>query len=323
MPPTTTTKQADAVFSGGGIKGLAFAGALQAAAEVGYTEWVDVAGTSAGAITAMALAVGYDAKGLRTLFESDFSKIDDRGGPFGLGVIPNYFNHGIVRGKALTTWIESLLENAPRKQAGKPPKTFGDLRHSLQVVGADIVHSRMVVFPQDVAKYLDAEGKPFVPEEFPIATAVRISAGYPGFFPPISLKDAATGKDGALVDGGITSGFPVFLFDQPQPKRPTWGFRLYGGAPPEKPPNHPIGGLLWPIDMIKDVIDTAIHALDDVELKNFGNRVIAIPTGSVSTLDFSLSKKEKEGLYQSGYEVAKQFFGAPDPTNRFGAVPPG
>ena len=41
---------ADGVFSGGGIKGLAFAGGLQAAAEAGYDEWGQLAGTSAGAI---------------------------------------------------------------------------------------------------------------------------------------------------------------------------------------------------------------------------------------------------------------------------------
>jgi NTE family protein len=314
--------EADGVFSGGGIKGLAFAGALQAAAEAGYTEWVDLAGTSAGAITAMALAVGYDASGLRELFSFDFSKIDDRGGPFGIGVVVNYFHHGITRGKALTSWIESLLENAPVKKDGRAPAVFGDLGGRLRVVGADIVHSRMVVFPDDVGNYLDDDGKPFVPDEFPIATAVRISAGYPGFFPPITLRNAATGKDGALVDGGVTSGFPVFLFDQPEPERPTWAFRLYDGMPPEKPPYHPIDrGPLWPIDMISDVIDTAINALDDFELKTFGNRVVAIPTGAISALDFKLTEAQKKELYDLGYAAGTEFFKAPDPTNRFGQKP--
>ena len=68
------------MFSGGGIKGLAFAGGLQAAAEAGYDEWSRLAGTSAGAITAMALAVGYDAAGLRKMFEEfDLSRIADYG----------------------------------------------------------------------------------------------------------------------------------------------------------------------------------------------------------------------------------------------------
>jgi NTE family protein len=314
--------QADAVFSGGGIKGLAFAGAIKAAEEAGYTEWASVGGTSAGAIAAMALAVGYDGDGLKQLFEFDFAAIEDIGGPLNLGVITNYFDHGLTHGTALTKWIEGLLEHAPDHDE-HPPVTFGDLKRTLKVVGSDIVHSRMVVFPDDAPKYLDGNGVPYTPDGFPLATAVRISAGYPGFFPPIALVDAATRTKGALVDGGITSSFPVFLFDDPEPQHPTWAFRLFDGEPPERPPVNPIKGVLWPIDMVKDVLDTAINALDDFELKTFPDRVIAIPTGEVPTLDFSISQADKDFLYQSGYDTAQQFFAAaPQGVNRFGRVSP-
>jgi NTE family protein len=43
---------ADAVFEGGGVKGVALVGALQEFTERGYTTWRNVAGTSAGAILA-------------------------------------------------------------------------------------------------------------------------------------------------------------------------------------------------------------------------------------------------------------------------------
>jgi NTE family protein len=326
--------QADGVFSGGGIKGLAFAGALKAAEEAGYDDWVSLAGTSAGAITAMALAVGYRADELhQKLLDFDFSKLDDRGGPLGVGVVVNYFHHGITRGRALSAWIEQLLEQSPAAGGGTVPRTFADLDRTLRVVGTDIVHSRMIVFPDDAHMYLDSDGERYAADgsNFPIATAVRISAGFPGFFPPITLKDAETGQDGALVDGGVASSLPVFLFDDRRPTRPTWAFRLYGGAPPtkpgepappEKPPNHPLGLLLWPKDLIEDVIDTAINALDSVELKEFGNRVVQLPTGGVPTLKFSLSDAEKAELYTWGYDAAKVFFQNPDPTNRFGAEPP-
>jgi NTE family protein len=317
--------QADGVFSGGGIKGLAFAGAIKAAEEAGYDDWQSLGGTSAGAITAMALAVGYDAAGLKELFSFDFSKIDDKGGPFGLGVIENFFDHGIVRGKALAQWIDSVLAGAPRKVNDRAPQVFGDLPDGkLKVVGGDIVHERMVVFPDDAGLYLDDKGAPYTPETFPIGLAVRISAGYPGFFPPIKLMDARTKTPGALVDGGVVASFPVFLFDASAPRWPTWAFRLFGGQPPEQPPNSPIRGLFWPVDMIKDVIDTAINALDNFELKTFPERVISIPTGSISTLDFSLSEADKEFLYDSGYKTAKAFFAKPNSTgkNRFGATPP-
>ncbi len=45
-------KKADAVFEGGGVKGLGLVGALDIAEKEGYTDWQRVAGTSAGAIVA-------------------------------------------------------------------------------------------------------------------------------------------------------------------------------------------------------------------------------------------------------------------------------
>ncbi len=209
------------MFSGGGIKGLAFAGGLQAAAEAGYDEWSRLAGTSAGAITAMALAVGYDAQRLRkTLEEFDFSEIADYG-PLGKAEIPlNLELHkGVTKGKALYGWIETLLTDAP-----KPAVKFGDLEPGkLQVVGVDLAHSRMVVFPQDVALYVDEDGKALVPEEFPIADAVRISAGFPYFFPPLNLRDGQTGKDGVLVDGGRRQRLPDLPLRQARPETPDLG----------------------------------------------------------------------------------------------------
>ncbi len=312
--------RADGVFSGGGIKGLAFAGALTAAVEAGYDEWVQLAGTSAGAITAMALAVGYDAQGLRNALDAfDFSKIADYG-ELGLAELPINLErlHGATHGKVLRTWIEDLLSNAPR-----PARTFGELASGrLRVVGVDLAHTRMVVFPDDVGLYIDDDGRPYTPDEFPIAEAVTISAGYPYFFPPLSLRDAHTKKPGVLVDGGVASPFPVFLFDQPTPSHPTWGFRLFAGSDAHTPSYTEIGGLLWPVDMLKAIVDTSTNALDTLELKAFGPRTISLPTGDIATLDFALTVAQKKFLYDSGYKAAKAFFDAkPDGRNTYGAIP--
>jgi NTE family protein len=312
--------RADGVFSGGGIKGLAFAGGLQAAAEAGYDEWGQLAGTSAGAITAMTLAVGYSAAELRDrLNDFDAASIADYG-PLGEAEIPlNLARHkGATKGVALHEWIKDLLAEAPRKA-----EKFGNLeKGKLQLVGVDLVHSRMVVFPQDVALYVDDDGRPLVPEEFPIADAVRISAGFPYFFPPLHLRDGQTGKQGVLVDGGVASAFPIFLFDTPNPQHPTWGFRLFGGNPPEKPSYAEIDGPLWPVDMLKAIVDTSMNALDKLEMVAFQPRTISIPTGDVPTLDFDLSDAQKKELYDFGYDTAKAFFAAkPDGRNTYGEVP--
>jgi NTE family protein len=312
--------RADGVFAGGGVKGLAFTGALQAAADAGYDEWVNVAGTSAGAITAMALAVGYDPAGMKQQLEAfDLAKIADYGGPLGVGRIENLIvRDALTRGKVLSRFIEQLLKDAPR-----PATKFGELDGHLRVVGSDLAHARVVVFPEDVSLYTDPDGKPLDPAEFAIADAVRISAGYPYFFPPLKLRDAVTRKDGVLVDGGVVSAYPVFLFDTPQPQHPTWGFRLFAGSAPERPTYDQISGVAWPLDMLGAILDTAMNAFDKLEMKAFGNRTVAIPTGDVSTLDFALSAEQKQFLYDSGYQAAKAFFAAsPKATNMYGATPP-
>jgi len=51
---------ADAVFEGGGVKGVGFVGAIAVAEERDY-QWVNIAGTSAGAIVAALLATCYSS----------------------------------------------------------------------------------------------------------------------------------------------------------------------------------------------------------------------------------------------------------------------
>ena len=55
-----------------------------------------------------------------------------------------------------------------------------------------------------------------------------MSMSYPFLFAPVELYQG--GKPHYVVDGGLLSNFPIWLFDSPKPKRPTWGFRLHPGA---------------------------------------------------------------------------------------------
>src|SRR5436305_1706540 len=268
----------------------------------------------------MALAVGYDAQTLRAaLDEFDFGRIADYG-ELGVAEIPLNLERfrGATHGKVLSNWIQGLLARAPR-----PARTFGDLGPGcLRVIGVDLAHTRMVVFPDDVGLYVDEHDQPLQPDSFPIADAVRISAGYPYFFPPLSLRDAHTKKPGVLVDGGVASAFPVFLFDKPDPAHPTWGFRLFAGTDPAKPSYTDISGALWPIDMLKAIVDTSTNALDTLELKEFGPRTVSLPTGDIATLDFALTEPQKTYLFESGYKAAKAFFDAkPDGRTTYGAIP--
>src|SRR5215470_7322391 len=60
------TKQLDGVFEGGGVRGVGLVGALSVIEDAGY-EFVNLAGSSAGAIVATLIAAGYGAADIKTI----------------------------------------------------------------------------------------------------------------------------------------------------------------------------------------------------------------------------------------------------------------
>jgi len=117
----------------------------------------------------------------------------------GIGEAENLLlRRGLTHGKGLREWIVELLAQAP-----KPATKFGDLEgeNRLRVVGTDLAHERTVVFPEDAILYADDKGQPYTPDAFPIAEAVRISAGFPYFFPGLqAVRRHAPGKGALSAD---------------------------------------------------------------------------------------------------------------------------
>ena len=63
------------------------------------------------------------------------------------------------------------------------------------------------------------------PLNFSIAKAVRMSISIPFIFKPILIED--NNNSSFMVDGGLISNFPVWLFDvEGIPRWPTFGLRL-------------------------------------------------------------------------------------------------
>src|SRR3954453_918866 len=80
-PMSTTQPYTNLVFEGGGVKGVAYAGALEVLDSAGILAQVTaVAGTSAGAITAALVALGQTPDELReTMLALDFGQFEDGG----------------------------------------------------------------------------------------------------------------------------------------------------------------------------------------------------------------------------------------------------
>jgi NTE family protein len=319
------TDRADGVFEGGGVKGLAFAGAIAAAEEeLGIRSWVNVAGTSAGAIVAALLVAGYDAQALtRVLETTDYRRFADygRGGRL-LGAPLNALRlRGIARGNYFSEWLgERFAESGLRKA----DPTFADVarddlppdlpanqreaaRYRLRVIASDITEGRMLVLPDDIEGFQDADGNHLTKESLPLARAVRMSMSFPFFFDPVTLY--RRGRPHLIVDGGLLSNFPVWLFDSPSPiKRRTWGFRLHRGEGAESPPYRVVPKPLWPLPLARAMFFAATEAWDQRMSKTSQVRTVSIPTGSIPTLKFGLTDPERDQLYRWGHDNAREFF---------------
>jgi NTE family protein len=94
-------------------------------------------------------------------------------------------------------------------------------RYKLQVIAADVSRGKMLVLPRDIRDYGIA------PDDLDIALAVRMSMSIPFFYEPVTLHLGGTGKECFIVDGGVLSNFPIYLFDDgsPDPPWPTFGRR--------------------------------------------------------------------------------------------------
>ncbi|MDY6949626.1 MAG: patatin-like phospholipase family protein [Pseudomonadota bacterium] len=195
------------IFSGGGTKAIAFVGALREAEQ--HVQLVGWGGTSAGSIVAALLACGYRAEELqKLLYEApyaDFFKIS----PLRVAFIQYY--RGAINPLPLLRWLRSAIAS---KFDGRQRINFTDLPADrlLKIVAANVSTQQIQIYSRNDT-----------PTE-EIAQAVLASCSVPVMFPP-----ARRGNDD-LVDGGVFSNFPMWLFDDEREKTldttPVLGFSL-------------------------------------------------------------------------------------------------
>jgi NTE family protein len=286
----------DGVFSGGGIKGLALVGAYEEIEKRGF-QFERVAGTSAGSIVAALIIAGYTSEEISKLLdELDLSKLLDARKsliplPFAKWLFV-YWKLGLYKGNELEKWIKEKLEV-------KGLKIFSDLPpQTLRVIASDLSNGQMVVLPDDLVKY------GISPDSFSIAKAIRMSCSIPYFFEPVKMRSI----DGVniLVDGGVLSNFPMWLFDNEneQKTRPVLGIKLSHSEYEHK--KHEIRNS---IQLFAALFETMKDAHDARYIsKKHAKNIIFIPTEGVLATEFQLTDEKKHALLQLGKDCAKQFF---------------
>lgn len=313
------TKCVDLVFEGGGVKGVGLLGALSVLQERGF-QVQSVAGASAGAIVATLLAAGYVSEELYPiLVDLDFKQFLDRGRednvPLIAAPVSIYKDAGIYEGQAFLEWMAKLLQ-------AKDVETFRDLihpdfgdddpryRYRVQVIASDLTLRQLLVLPRD-ARLLGVE-----PDDFGVALAVRMSMSIPVFFEPVQFLNPRTGQLHLIVDGGMLSNFPVWLFDcgDGEPEWPTFGLMLA-----EKDPRNSLASQISPQERsrmgvaalssyLKSLVETMMAARDRMYLENADfARTIMIPTMGVRATDFDITRERSLALYASGRKAAEDF----------------
>ena len=300
----------NAVFEGGGVKGVALAGAVEATERAGRT-FNRVAGTSSGSIIASLLAAGYNGEAMsRIIKATPFTSFLKRGALYNTAIVGPamrvLIKKGLYSGQALESWVRRILLE-------KGIVTFSDLpRGKLSIIASDITNGRIVVLPDELQLY------GISPDTFEVAKAVRMSCSIPYFFDPVRLRlsgDAAQGRSFTeqfvyMVDGGMLSNFPLWLFDEkeegfksPERRTPTVGYQLIGKTEPQP---HRITG---PFSMLQAMVGTMLSAHDEryIETEKF-IRTVKIPTLGISTTQFNISPEQSDAIYNAGLAAGEDFF---------------
>ncbi|PWU18207.1 MAG: hypothetical protein C5B48_14965 [Candidatus Rokuibacteriota bacterium] len=307
----------DLVCEGGGVKGIGLAGAYEALEQAGYQPQ-NVAGTSAGAITAALIAARYTADELReVVFGLDYRQFEDKGWedrvPVAGRPLSLLLDEGIYEGDRFLDWMRGLLR-------AKGIETFAQLKtewddpkyaYRLQVIASDVSARELLVLPRDADKL------GLAPDELEVALAVRMSMSIPLFFEPVRVENPQTNHEHVIVDGGMLSNFPVWLFDcadEVEPDWPTFGLLLVE-PDPKVPitarlpaPEHGPRGARGLVGLLSGMLHTMMEAHDRLYLqKEQFARTIPIPTLGVHTTEFDITRERAQELYDSGRNAGDDF----------------
>lgn len=187
-------------LSGGGIRGIAHAGALKALEDNGIR--IDIiGGTSAGALISSLYALGYSPYYIYILFKR-YSK--DIAGINSAPIITGIRNYMMSRKLEITglktgNSIEEVYNSLASR---KGVKTIKDIkRMPLVIPTVDIGEAKEYIFTNRIPKNTEDENQYIT--DITIGKAVRASSSFPAVFCPCEFK---THK---FLDGGVLDNVPV------------------------------------------------------------------------------------------------------------------
>lgn len=224
------------VFEGGGPKGLVYVGAIEVLEKRGILKNIkNVGGSSAGAMTALSLGLGYSAEKIKSIVYNaqiaDFTDVTDENSPSVLSKVKSGLSNllfgdrekgrGIFLGNKLQEWVRGVIAerlDAPKsarwtnvadqlKKDNNYQFTFRQLKEfsdespnlgikTICFTGTNYTTGELEVF--------DFHRTP----DMPVDLAVRISMSLPWFFKSVKYN----GQE--YMDGGCLNNYPMFIFNE-------------------------------------------------------------------------------------------------------------
>ena len=274
------------VFSGGGVKGAAFLGAVEEAQK--SVQFVGWGGTSAGSIVASLLACGYSIEELKELLlaapYAEFFRISK----LRLLLFGRY--RGLIDPAPLLRWLRTHIG---KKFPNLSRVNFEHLRDDqyLKIVAANISTQQIAIYSKAVTPKQE------------IAQAVLASSSFPLLFP--AVRD---GED-EIVDGGIFSNFPMWLFqneheDIHRAFVPVLGFALISSPAEERKKSV--------LSHVYSIVESVLAAQERVQDKYIdaprSASVIRIDVGTTPTFVTSQSREKHDSLLLAGRDAAAKYF---------------
>ncbi|KAA9333198.1 patatin-like phospholipase family protein [Hymenobacter busanensis] len=277
------------VMEGGGIRGIAYGGALQELEARGVLGGIQrVGGTSAGAIQAALLAVGYAPQEIIAVVNrTPVQRLNDGRFIFFGGSHRLVKQYGWYRGDQFSKYLSELVA----RKTGNGNLTLGELHtlaqqqpgryRDLYTTGTNLTAQRVQVFSYETHPHLR------------VADAVRISMSIPLYFRAVLLdaegrvvhgKPAERQHVEVLVDGGLLANYPIDLFDDARYLGVSASDTLPAAGPFVNPET--LGLRLDRAEQIAlDTLANGRQALAPYDIHSFGSYMGALYTVAIENLN--------------------------------------
>jgi NTE family protein len=245
----------------------------------------EICGVSAGAWLAFMVAAGLEMHTIEILVHDiDFSIVRN--------ITPDAFlefpeTYGIDNGLNLTKFLESVMRVALK------------LDTHLTFSGLKALNLSKIAFRCWATDLNTCSIREFSFSKTPnvkIIDALRASMALPLYFTPVN--DIITGH--LLSDGALLGNLPIHHLTKEECEE-TLGITFSNKHPGEEHKIQDIFGF------IGEVFNSLVQSRNEAVLRNWGRRIIEIPVGEFSSLNFEASREERLGLFKAGYNSCNKW----------------